>query len=174
MAVLSQSLTGEHGCNGMEVTAPKTGKMARGTVQIARSLSRCVHRASLSVNSGMALSWPRAPSPFPNRFIRSRPAVWYSCLILVQTVVKEELKRSPIRGLRTTFCSGVASRLRLLPLVLTWATLQLYACVWPGMPLTQPLTSRFDLEPVPSLWTCPATTRPLADHGHQAQFLTLS
>lgn len=172
MAVLSQSLTGEHDYNGMEVTAPKTGKMARGTVEIARSLSRCVHRASLPVNSGMALSWPRAPSPFPNRFVRSRPAVWYSCLILVQTVVKEELKRSPIRGLRTTFCSGIAPRLRLLPLVLTWATLQLYACVWPGIPLN--LTSRFDLEPVPSLWTCLAITRPLADHRHQAQFLTLT
>lgn len=56
MAVLSQSLTGEHRYNGMEVTAPKTGKMARGTVQIAKSLSRCVHKARLPVNSKMALS----------------------------------------------------------------------------------------------------------------------
>lgn len=123
----------------------------------------------------MALSRARATFSLPNRFLNSRPAVWYSCLILVQTDVKEEdLKRSHTRDFCTLFCSSIALRLRVLPFVLTWVTLQLQVCMWPCIPLSWSLTSWFDPEPVSSLQSCPAIIRPLADHGHQVQFLTLS
>lgn len=107
--------------------------MTTAVVQIATSKQMCA-QSKPTCDSGTALSWFGAPSALPNRFLSSRSAAWYSCLILLQTAVKEEdLKRSPTRGFHTTFCSGVAFRLRLLPVVLTWATLQLgHVSHWPS------------------------------------------